>query len=113
MLEEKLVTFEQCVDVVKYLRKCCAPKRTAFRKGQGKNHAGRKRSDEAIMLSWLRYLLVAILTYCPIRQRELRDLELGKTLFREEDGYVVRLRPEDHKQVAKRARIGSLFYLLT
>jgi integrase len=101
MLEEKLVTFEQCTDVVKYLRKCCAPQRTAFRKGQGKNHAGRKRSDEAIMLSWLRYLVVAILTYCPIRQRELRDLELGKTLFREEDGYVVRLRPEDHKTGSK------------
>ncbi len=101
MLEEKLVTFEQCTDVVKYLRKCCAPQRTAFRKGQGKNYAGRKRSDEAIMLSWLRYLVVAILTYCPIRQRELRDLELGKTLFREEDGYVLRLRPEDHKTGSK------------
>lgn len=101
MLAEKLVTLEQCIEVVDYLRKCCAPKRTAFRRGQEKHHAGRKRSDTAIMLSWQRYLLVAILTYCPIRQRELRELELGKTLFREEDGYVVRLRPDDHKTGSK------------
>lgn len=101
MLEEKLVTFEQCVEVANYLRKCCAPQRTAFRKGQEKHHAGRKRSDMAIMLSWQRYLLVALLTYCPVRQRELRELELGKTLFREEGGYVVRLRPEDHKTGSK------------
>ncbi|MBE9111603.1 tyrosine-type recombinase/integrase [Nodosilinea sp. LEGE 07298] len=101
MLDEKLVTFEQCVEVANYLRKCCAPQRTAFRRGQEKHHAGRKRSDVAVMLSWQRYLLVAILTYCPVRQRELRELELGTTLFREEEGYVVRLRPEDHKTGSK------------
>jgi integrase len=102
MLAEKLVTLEQCIEVVSYLRKCCAPQRSRIeRTGGNRNVAGRRRSDWAIMQSWQRYLLVAILTYCPIRQRELRELELGRTLFREEDGYVVRLRPEDHKTGSK------------
>ncbi len=102
MLEEKLLTFEQCVEVTKYLRKCCAPQRTRLERTGGKRSvAGHRRPDRAIMQSWQRYLLIAILTYCPIRQRELRELEVGRTLFREEDGYVVRLQPDDHKTGSK------------
>ncbi|WP_081972609.1 site-specific integrase [Leptolyngbya sp. KIOST-1] len=102
VLAEKLITLEQCIEVVNYLRKCCAPQLSRLIRGEGKrNVAGGKRSDLAIMQSWQRYLLIAILTYCPIRQRELRELEIGRTLFREEDGYVVRLSPEDHKTGSK------------
>ncbi|MBW4474465.1 MAG: site-specific integrase [Stenomitos rutilans HA7619-LM2] len=56
------------------------------------------------MQNWQRYLLIAILTYCPVRQRELRELELGRTLFREIDGYVIKLKPEDHKTGSKTGR---------
>jgi hypothetical protein len=102
MLAEKLISFEQCVEVVQYLRKCCAPQRTRLERKVGQRSvAGRRRSDRAIMQSWQRYLLVAILTYCPIRQRELRELELGRTLFREAEGYYVRLKAEDHKTGSK------------
>ncbi len=51
--------------------------------------------------SWQHYLLVAILLYCPVRQREIREYELGKTLFREPDGYWVKLGPDDHKTGSK------------
>lgn len=83
---DKEMTFDQTVEVVKYLRDCCAPKRN--------NHCARK--EIAIMRSWQRYLLVAILTYCPLRQREIREFCLGRTLFREQ-GYRVILQPEDNK----------------
>ncbi|WP_348230865.1 hypothetical protein [Trichocoleus desertorum] len=94
---EKEMTMEQCVEVLKYLRKCCAP-RDSF---------GTKRSDLAIIKSWQRYLLVAILTYCPLRQRELRELELGRTLFRTPDGYRIVLEPEDNKTADERDFILS------
>lgn len=101
-LAEKLVTFEQCEEVVQYLRKCCAPRRTRLSRTSGnRNVAGHQRSDLAIMQSWQRYLLVALLTYCPVRQRELRELEVDRTLFREAHGYVVRLKPDDHKTGSK------------
>jgi integrase len=86
-IKEKLLTLQECIQVVHYLRKCCAP-HTA---------TGEKRHTTTIMSSWQRYLIIAILTYCPIRQREIRELELGVTLFRESDGYVIRLLPAQHK----------------
>lgn len=84
---EKEMTMEQCIEVVKYLRKCCAS-RDSF---------GAKRSDLAVIRSWQRYLIVAILTYCPVRQREIRELELERTLFRTSNGYRMILAPEDNK----------------
>ena len=95
--KEKYMTLEQCIEVVKYLRKCCAP-RDSF---------GQKRSDLSVARSWQRYLLVAILTYCPVRQRELRELELGRTLERLADGYRVMLEPEDNKTADERDFILS------
>ena len=99
-IDEKLITFEQCQKVVEHLRKCCAPLQSD----------GAQRPEMGIMRSWQRYLIIAILTYCPIRQREIRELELGKTLFKEriktelgfeKFSYVVRLSPDDHKTGSK------------
>lgn len=99
-IDEKLITFEQCQKVVQHLRKCCAPLQSD----------GERRPDKGIMRSWQRYLIIALLTYCPIRQREIRELELGRTLFREpitdelnneRFRYVVRLSPDDHKTGSK------------
>ncbi len=47
--------------------------------------------------SVMRYTLIKLLVFCPIRQREIWELELGRTLKREEFVYVIRLSPEDHK----------------
>ena len=86
-LREKEMTLSQCIEIVKYLRQCCAT-RDSF---------GSERSTLSIIRSWQRYLLIAILTYCPIRQRELREMELNRTLFRTPNGYRVILQPEDNK----------------
>lgn len=88
---EKLLEMEQCQEIVEYLRRCCA-ERTA---------AGHRRSNPRIINSWQDYLLCAILTYTPVRQREIRELEIGKTLIREEDGWWVKLSPEQHKTGSK------------
>ncbi|WP_143162131.1 hypothetical protein [Phormidesmis priestleyi] len=80
------MSFDQAVAIVEYHRSCCAPYRN--------NHC--RRSQMAITRAWQRYLIIAFLTYCPLRQREIRELELGRTLIREE-GYRVRLRPDDNK----------------
>jgi integrase len=90
-LKERLLTFERCIKVVEYLKKCCAPS------GFKTSHGAHKRPEHAVMVSWQKYLIIAILTYCPVRQRELRELEVGRTLFREADCYVVKLSAEDHK----------------
>ncbi|WP_413176429.1 hypothetical protein [Anabaena azotica] len=86
-LDEKRISFEEAQQVVEYLKKCCNPL----------DKYGDERSDSAVMKSWQRYLIVAILTYCPVRQREIRELEVGVTLFREADGYWVKLSPKQHK----------------
>jgi hypothetical protein len=86
-MRDKLVTMEELWFIVRYLRRCCARRRTNYV----------KRSDYTIMQSWQRYLIIAILTYCPLRQREIRELEIGRTLYREEDCYCVLLDPADHK----------------
>jgi hypothetical protein len=97
--QERFLTFEECEQLVTFLRKCCAPM-NRFVDEKGKAHT-RRRSDRAMISSWQHYLLVAILLYCPVRQREIREYELGKTLFREPDGYWVKLGPDDHKTGSK------------
>ncbi|MEP0873657.1 site-specific integrase [Trichocoleus desertorum AS-A10] len=109
-LEEKLVTFEECESVVQYLRQCCAPRRSKKSKYTGKLQKGEMRSQTAILRWWQRYLIIAILTYCPVRQREIRELELGRTLFREAEGYRVKLGPEDHKTGSKTGK-GREYWL--
>ncbi|MBE9018888.1 site-specific integrase [Chroococcidiopsidales cyanobacterium LEGE 13417] len=82
-LEEKSeripMTFKQSVMVVEYLHQCCAPLQKS----------GIARSESAIMRSWQRYLIVALLTYTPLRQREIRELKLGQSLIRDRDNYRI------------------------
>lgn len=86
-LRGKLLQFEDLWFVCRYLRRCCSSRRTNYM----------QRSDYTLMQSWQRYLIIAILTYCPIRQREIRELRLNQTLFREADCYWVMLEAADHK----------------
>ncbi len=107
--EEKFLTFAECEQLVAYLKQCCAPRRKYYREnGSCRGTAG--RSDRAIISAWQHYLIVAILVYCGIRQREIRELELGKTLFREADGYWVKQAPEDHK-IGSKTGEGKEFQL--
>ena len=90
-LEDKLLELEQCIEIVKYLRQCCAVK----------NYGGKLRSNKSIIDSWQDYLLVSILTFTPVRQLEIRNLEIGKNLTREADGWWVNLTSQEHKTGSK------------
>jgi integrase len=94
-LEEVPPSFAQCLMIIEWLRKSCAP-RSRSRKGRTSS-----RKEKSIARSWQRYLICALLLYCAMRQRELRELELGRTLFRREDGYWALLEPDDHKNGSK------------
>ncbi|MEA5448566.1 site-specific integrase [Leptolyngbya sp. CCNP1308] len=103
--EEILPSFSQCAMAVEWLRESCAPR---VRRGVPRTRRQKKeafwtyrRKDSAIARSWLRYLMCALLLYCAMRQRELRELELGRTLFRREDAYWIVLGPDDHKNGSK------------
>jgi len=107
--EEKFLTFEECEQLVAYLKQSCAPRRRYYNSnGHPRGTAG--RSDRAIISAWQHYLTVAILVYCGLRQREIRELALGKTLFREPDGYWVKQSPDDHK-VGSKTGEGKEFML--
>lgn len=90
-LAEKLISFEQCQEVVDYLRTWCS--------NRDSHH--RQRSDARIADSWQDYLIIGILTYTPIRQREIRTLQLNKNLRRDTDGWWVSLSPDEHKTGSK------------
>uniref|UniRef100_B8HZQ7 Tyr recombinase domain-containing protein n=1 Tax=Cyanothece sp. (strain PCC 7425 / ATCC 29141) TaxID=395961 RepID=B8HZQ7_CYAP4 len=85
--EGRLLTFQEAQVIVEYLKKCCAPL----------DKYGDERSFRAQLQAWQRYLIIALLTYCPVRQKEIREMEQGKTLFREADRYWVKLKPSQHK----------------
>jgi len=90
--QENLLPFDQSVKVVNYLKECTLPQWA---------NSGTDRPDHIIITAWQKYLAIALLTYVPIRQREIRELELNRTLFRGNDGYIVRLSPDDHKTGSK------------
>jgi integrase len=99
-LENKRLSFFEAQQVVEYLKQACAPL----------DKYGDERSQDAIMSSWQAYLIVSILTYCPVRQREIREMTLNSTLFREADGYWVKLKPKQHK-AGKKSRKGREYPL--
>lgn len=86
--DKKWLEWEQFLALVKTLKaECC--ERACF---------GSKRTERAIARSFQRYLLFAFLAYIPPdRQRTLRELEVGRTLVKENDKWYIHLRPEDYK----------------
>ncbi|EIE19955.1 hypothetical protein COCSUDRAFT_19015 [Coccomyxa subellipsoidea C-169] len=87
--DEKLKWLEwpEFVTVVQELRKECA----------GRDSQGRQREGSAVAWSLQRYLIFAILSCIPDRQRTLRELKYGRTLFREGDKWVIRHQAGDYK----------------
>ncbi len=62
-----------------------------------RTHLGQARSASAVAWSVQKYLIFGILSCVPDRQRTLRELRIGKTLFKEEDKWVIRHGPNDYK----------------
>ena len=81
IINKKTITFEESIQVVEYLKQCCAPL----------HKSGSPRAETALIKAWQRYLIIALLVYSPLRQNEIRALEWARSLWREKDGYWVRL----------------------
>ncbi len=63
---------------------------------------GKARPLRAIAWSYQTYLICAILSCIPDRQRTLRELEVGRTLFKKEDGsWAIQHGPGDYKTGAQ------------
>ena len=58
-----------------------------------------RRDDKQIAWSLQKYLIFGILACVPDRQRTIRELELGRTLFKDEEAgiYVIKHKPSDYK----------------
>ena len=82
IIDKKTITFEESIQVVEYLKQCCAPL----------HKSGSPRAETALLKAWQRYLIIALLVYSPLRQNETRALEWARSLCREKDGYWIRLR---------------------
>ncbi len=65
----------------------------------GHEHNGRRRSPVAVAWALQRYLIFAILSCVPDRQRTIRELKVGTTLIKSsEDGkWYIRHGPGDYK----------------
>lgn len=81
----KKLTHEQARQVVQYLKTLCAPNYGRHDKETGEFLSHGIRPNSAIARAWQTYLIVNILVYCPIRQEEIRNFILNKTLFRKKD----------------------------
>lgn len=92
-LEQRLLEHHECEQIVQYLRL----KAKFFQKEWDENRLKKRARMENV---WQDYLLIAMLTFGAMRQRELAEMELkGKRLyFDSEDGfYWCCLFPADHK----------------
>jgi hypothetical protein len=77
-VRKKWLSWDQYLGLVKRLEDEVAPRW----------HAGGTRTDAAVAWSLQRFLVFGILSCVPDRQRTIRELEIGRTLFKEhkEDG---------------------------
>jgi hypothetical protein len=77
----------------------CVPSCRCARHRAGLTASGAPREPRHVAASLQRYLVVAILSVVPDRQRTLRELEVGRTLLRREaDGaWIIKHGPADYK----------------
>jgi len=87
--KRKWLEWDQYLALVEHLKLECAPL----------DVNGKARSERDVAMSVQRYLLFAILACIPDRQRTLRELQLNKTLFKDESSgfWMVRHGPDDYK----------------
>jgi hypothetical protein len=83
--KDKELTHSQARQVVQYLRSCCATHRGRVSQSTGKRIKANARQLFTVVWSLQVYLIVKILVYLPVRQQEVRQYEIGKTLFRKLD----------------------------
>ncbi len=74
-VEQANLTSIECQKIIEYLRQCCAER----------GSSGTRRSEIAILRSWQHYMIVALMVCFPLRSKEIQELELSKSLFRQSD----------------------------
>eukprot|EP00879_Flechtneria_rotunda_P019576 GHRR01020568.1.p1 GENE.GHRR01020568.1~~GHRR01020568.1.p1 ORF type:complete len:296 (+),score=81.05 GHRR01020568.1:1616-2503(+) len=85
---KKWLEWDEFLGLVQALRAECA----------GLTASGKPRARRDVAASLQCYLIVAILSVVPDRQRTLRELELGRTLLQQPDGtWVIKHGPGDYK----------------
>ncbi|KAL4540242.1 hypothetical protein Ndes2526A_g03237 [Nannochloris sp. 'desiccata'] len=87
----KWLDWPEYLQLVQELRKECALLLPNPRAGK------LERSRKQVAWSLQRYLMFAILACVPDRQRTLRELEVGRTLSKEGDRWIIRHGPKDYK----------------
>ena len=83
----KWLSWEEFLNCVQKLKQECATR----------DSTGKKRPDTAIAHSYLRYLVFAILSHFPDRQRTIRELEVGRTLIKRDDKWFIEQTADDFK----------------
>ena len=88
MIEKKWLTWSDYLTLIDRLKAECG----------GRDSQGRKRSNAAVAQSIQTYLLFSILASIPDRQRTLRELKLGSTLVKDEEGrWLIKHGAKDYK----------------
>lgn len=84
----KSMPWSQYLEIVEQLRRECALV----------TDRGFQRREIAVAMSFQRYLIAAILSSVPDRQRTIRELEVGRTLLKDPSGcWVIKHGSEDYK----------------
>ncbi|KAI8466409.1 MAG: hypothetical protein J3K34DRAFT_433844 [Monoraphidium minutum] len=83
----KWLEWSEFLGLIRELKQDCA----------GLTASGSPRSKREVALSLQRYLVFAILSVIPDRQRTIRELQLGRTLVKEDGRWVIRHTPGDYK----------------
>lgn len=106
----KEMTHEEARMIVRYLYECCARqiRHVEILADDTRRIGTRTRPSSSVVHAWQIYFIVKILVFCPVRQQEIRNLEIGKTIFRKVDEqgnpyYVVVL--TEHKNFSKTGKI--------
>jgi hypothetical protein len=87
-IEKKWLSWAEYLQLVESLKSECG----------GRDAQGRRRSNAAIALSIQTYLIFAILSSVPDRQRTLRELKVGTTLIKDDKGrWLIKHQAADYK----------------
>jgi len=102
------IEHSQAREVAQYLYECCAKL----------SNSGYKRRLSAIVEAWEVYLMIKILVYAPVRQEELRKLQVGSTLIKLKDSqglerYAVRIKNHKNFNRTGKSRYYPLPSVLT
>ena len=104
----KEITHEQAREVVNYLYQKCSLLNSRFE----------KRNLSTIVNEWQTYLITKILVYAPVRQEEIRKLQIGKSIIMIKDSqgilrYAVKIKEHKNASNTGKARYYPLPNILT